>query len=333
MTATYSPRTGVIKHDHGDEPWEDDMNDNLDTVDSLLAPDRTFYVSPRFTTGNCPALANATDRRHYDTIQGAIDAGEAKAYDNTGYVILASPGVYAENLTVVRSVRIAADGGYGGGFHPGGGVVITGVNTVKSPVLTIDPLESTWNRYEFIGLQMHNLYDQAEGSEIATPPYAVDCLAQTTHGGIQNVVRFKGCNFRMQTWGVSHVWTLGLQFAGFNAVTLEDCQVQGLDYGGGSGSAGIRYLMAVIGYGVGANCDLRFMRDSRLANVFTGSGSHYAFAQSGNSRIEVANGYLSYASQAAALIAGGSNNTDFGLAAGELTIYRNTLGLDLVRML
>jgi len=307
------------------------MNDNLDTLDSLLAPDRTFYVSPRFTTGNCPALANATDRRHYDTIQAAIDAGEAKAYDRDGYVIRVGAGVYNENLTLERSVRIMGPAGFGPGFY-GATAQVRGVATTKAAVITIDPLESDWQRFEFIGLNIDNAYDQAEGAEIATPPYAVDMLAQTAIGGVQNVCAFLGCHFRMQTWGSSHVWTTGLAFAGNNAVTFDLCQIQGLDYGGGAGSAGIRYMLSAVGHSTGNNCNLRVNR-CKIANAFTGTGSHYAFAQAGDSRVEVSESFLDYATQAAALISGGSNNTNFGLSTGTQPTYRNTLGLDLVRML
>ena len=75
MSFTYDPILGLAKPSDGDTSWGDEMRNNLTYLAKAMAPKYAYFVSPDFTTA---ALGNgsATDRRHFDTIQGAIDAIE-----------------------------------------------------------------------------------------------------------------------------------------------------------------------------------------------------------------------------------------------------------------
>lgn len=326
MASTFSINTGLEKHADGDTTWGAGMRDNLDTIDSALAPSRTFWVSPEFTVGNMPALSNATDRRHFDTIQGAIDAGEANAYDQEGYGIIVFPGRYSENLTIVSSVHITSALGPMTAYYAGANVHLNGTTGSQSPVITVTPANDTWTRVMLSNLNLDNQCTVADATEITTP-YLIDWQS-ATRSGASNKLALSNCQIRMQTWGLDNVWTYGIKVHGKVHTYLKHCMVAALDYGGSNNNGGVRYMLSVQGES-STRPNQCYVEGCKWNTVFSGSGSNFTFRQEGDSNIWVFQGFYSQASSSA-ISQSGTGNTGFGFLGQEAT-YQNTFGINLVQ--
>lgn len=247
---TYTNHLSMAKPADGSEAWGNELRQNSDVLDHLLNPEYMIYVGKNFTTAN---LANgaATDRRYFDTIQGAID--HVEAWDPTYgslYTIVIYPGEYYENLTITRSVTIvsAINTQPWNALGGGSGVKIKGQTTVQDPIITIDPEDGVWVTVNLCGLYFEQAYNQAAG--YIDDAYLLKMVRPLTYGGYPNRLYMKDCSLRGQTWGAGNEWRAGLWADGWNEIWLDDCRFSGMPYAGGSNNGGIRHLVYVFATGV-----------------------------------------------------------------------------------
>lgn len=306
-----------------DTSWKAANDEHATVLGQALCPERCYYVSPDFDTTNLSSLPNASDRRYFDTIQGAIDAGEAAAFDRDGYTIIVFPGLYAENLTITRSVRlVAADGR--GRYLGGGRTMIQGVNSIQASTITIDPIESDWQLFSIEGFIIENLYDTAGGTQI-NDAYAVDLLAQTTTGALPNTLELIDCCVRMQTFGTNNNWAFGIRAAGWNNVLLRRCDVGGLDYGGGSGSAGIQKLVRMDGYSTSKKGTLN-IQHSNFSQTYSAAGTPYTVSVDNDADAVVLMSSTTQGATAAGEVGGTGTNSITGFTSTGPTTHHNVCG-------
>jgi hypothetical protein len=239
--SSFTPFLKLEKPVNNDQTWGDAVRLNVNALDYAMAHQRVMFVDPHYTTSNLYPGAGAADseRRRWDTIDGAITAAEAAGWDE--YLILVANGSYAENLTITKGVTIAAMCGPSGGFYPGP-VRIGGQNTVEAPVITVSPADSDYVYVQLIGIGIENAFRSAVGGEISTP-YAIQCDDQAAYSGTRNRLILRDCYVRMQTWGqtggaAAHVWTYGIKAVGNWHVICEGTSLTALAYGGGYSGGG-----------------------------------------------------------------------------------------------
>lgn len=243
MASSYSPHLYLEKHAAGDDDWDVGMHRNLDVISRVAAPSYVFWVSPSFTPANLNN-ASASDRRHFPTIQEAIDAVEALSPSyGQKYTIAVYPGEYAENLVLTRSVSIVPAINFFPCFGLGGGqgVKISGGASTLAPLVTIDPVEGEFHSFTLAGLFFENAYSVASG--VLDHAYAVEVLAQTVPGAYPTRVYIEHCVTRAQAAGAGQKWTACFRARGWTDLFFNDTFVRCTDYTGGTYDGGIRTLI------------------------------------------------------------------------------------------
>ena len=220
MSVTRTARLHLAKIGDGNTAYGADERASLDAIDYYLAPANCFFLSPEFTGGNL-GNADASSRRHFSTIQTAINAWEAGGFTlATGGMILVYPGIYAENLVVTKSVVLVALHSYsieGMGMLRGSGAV--------SPLISFQPPAGQAHSLVIKGFSFAN-YATAYGSEIGT---SVPMLLKTFDQGVGNYsaypskVVFDDCNFRL-TEGNNNSWAAGASILANNWATFRRCR-------------------------------------------------------------------------------------------------------------
>lgn len=234
MTIARETRLNLAKPSDGDRSHGAALRQNADTLGHVAGPANCFFVSPSFTAA---ALANgsASDRRHFDTIQAAIDAAQGPGYPHKATVFI-YPGKYEENLVITNSVTLAAFSslildGLGGGRS----VEITGQTGIQAPTIQIVPPGDTATAVNLIGLGLSNNCAVA-GANIAKA-HILDAVKPATYAN-RLFLGMKDCAVRAQTYGDGNIWEAGLKATGWVEFTVRDCDFQFLSYGGGNNNAG-----------------------------------------------------------------------------------------------
>lgn len=248
--SSYTSGIRLSKPAKGDQNWDAEINDNWTALAGVYQATRTFLVSPYFNNTNLPGLASATDRRLFDTIQGAVDAAAAKSYDVVGARVLIYPGTYNEQVTITdQSLTLANVGAGSSGFYIGGPVYIRG-NGNAEPAIKFVPGDGTIMRCGLIGLAIDNRYNTNNASEITAEPYALklaDKSAMYSWGSAQNVVVVEDCAIRMQTWGVDNKWQMGIYGSGYWTLNVRRSQIGAYSNSGGTLVGYVRRLFEVEG--------------------------------------------------------------------------------------
>lgn len=247
--STYDDKVGLAKPEGGvDDDWAAEINQNWDALGDVLAPTTVFHVSPAFAAGSIPTLAAATDRRHFDTIQAALNAVKAASLGQNGGLVLVYPGTYNEKL-VIDDHSVAVVGiGAGVGFYQGAPVVIRGSGSAE-PTIQITSPNAAIARVTLANLAIENGYAASNATEIddAYAIRAADIGGGESYGGSQNGLSILNCAIRCQTWGLNNKWHYGIRTVGWWDTHLFNVQLQGLQYGGGANTGYIRKLISVEG--------------------------------------------------------------------------------------
>lgn len=280
--STYDDKTGLAKPQGGvDDDWAAEINANWDAIGDLQAPSTVYHVSPAFAAGSIPTLASATDRRHYDTIQGALNAAKAASLGTSGGLILVYPGTYNEKL-VIDDHSIAVVGvGAGHGFYQGAPVQVRGSGGAE-PVVQISAPNAAIQRVTLVNLAIDNAYATSNGTEI-NDAYAIrasDIGGGESYGASQNGLSIINCAIRCQTWGLNNKWHYGIRTVGWWDTHLLNVQMQGLGYAGGANNGYIRKLLSVEGNVTLAKTN--FLRAMGCIFDTTGSGATLYTVEYGN---------------------------------------------------
>lgn len=214
MSFSYTDKIGLAKPSDGEQNWGDEVRQNFETIEEVISPENVYFVSPHFTTANL-GNSNATSRRHFDTIQGAIDQYESdQAVDDPGHgAIIVYPGAYDEELTITQSVGLiaAANGPLirGGARRP----VLN--STSAGPSITISGQANENCYVQIVGFDIRNR--QVSGNTINGPAFLStnDNLAGN-YPAFDNQIMFAECSFYnfanlsafTHLFGVNPNWTL-----------------------------------------------------------------------------------------------------------------------------
>jgi hypothetical protein len=317
--STYTDHLHLAKPAQGDTDWATEINVNRDCIDHILASHYTYYVASTFTQANLftQGLPTGNERRHFDTIQGAVDEAEAKDWGNFGYAILIAPGTYNEKVTVKKPVSLVNAAMTSRAFFLPASVKIRG-NGNAEPVILAEPQNSEYIRLGLFGLQIDNRYSTNNATEI-TEPYALwlaDQAGAGNYGAQANTCTIQGCCLRMQPWGEHNKWLCGVRIRGWWQCNVFDTQVIGLTYAGGHDDGYIRRLWDIYG-------DVTEPKTSVLNQFYCqnglkipGSGSppsQYTYALLGRATVALT---FTSVEQTSALswTTSGSNNTRCGFA-------------------
>lgn len=214
MATSYTTRGGFRKIADGDTNYGSDGRANWDALDSLLHPANVFHVSPQFTAANLDN-ANATDERHFETIQDAIDAWESGGYGDNSYgAILVYPGRYEERLSITKSVGLYAVGG--GGPESGGAARTVSLrgDGVAGSLISFAPEAGGSHGLALRGFQLYNTAAD-DGSELAVGQI-LDVTDQGVgnYGAYINPIDLIDCDCRAGN-GNNNGWQYGLNVRGW----------------------------------------------------------------------------------------------------------------------
>lgn len=220
----YEEHLGFPLYSDDDDDHGDGQRAILATTGLITAPQSVFRVSPAFTEAdlNCAA---ATDRRLFDTIQGALNAAPS------GSTIIIEPGVYSENLAITKSVRLLGRGGWGFG----GGLPII-QNNAASPIVTFTPPAGQTRDICLANLQLKQNWT---GSGSQSWAFWLKAVTQGAgnFGAARNRIDLANCVFRQDT--VPAHFVAGIHVEGWNALTLKDCQFK-------AGAAVNQYMSSLV---------------------------------------------------------------------------------------
>jgi hypothetical protein len=316
--STYSAETYLAKPADNSQAWGAEIRNNFDYLSRMLAAQKTFRVSPSFTTallGN----ASATDRRFFDTIQGAIDAAEASGY-TAKQVIEVEQGDYAENLVHTKSIRI---NGVRSPFYEaqGGGrsISLRGSSAVQEPLVTINRADSQDISVIYSNMVFENLYDQA--ATTIAKPYFLEANAPSIYGSYAGWIGFQDCQLRGQTWGSQNDWAFGMRVRGWVNLQMNRVQIMGGSHGGGNGLAGIERLIHIEGDNAASKKSLLHLRDVDFESTYLGAGTP-CFVYGDEGVDGSARGCSLNSGSIAALIDGGvGTNVIDGLMTGDFNSF------------
>lgn len=253
--------------------WEVDVNGAMATLDALSAGAAVYMVDKSYTTA---ALANgsASNRRHFPTIQEAINAAQGPGYGRKTVIVI-NPDDYYERLVINNSITLAGRVplnyfGMGGAR----GAEIHGDGT-QNPLITIVPPAGGNISVNLISLNLDNVANVAQA--YINKPYLVDFRSDNAIGAV-NYFGMLGCVARCQTWGLDNDWECALSLAGYLRSTLKQTIIYGMSYGGGHSNGGIRKLLKLRGVytGVPANDKtswLQVLEGCGLFQSYAGAGS------------------------------------------------------------
>ena len=257
--STYDDVLHLAKPAQGDTSWATEINQNWDALGEVTAPSYTYFVSPNFTSANLDN-GSATDRRHFDTIQGAINEIETNS-ENTQYTILVYPGAYFENITITKSISIiGVKGASGWGY----GTKIAGSTASAASVVTFSPEEDSYCYLRLANIDIYNQYNADNSSEILTG-YAISTTAQTSAGAYTNRIELYNCNLRCTTWGDHNRWRSAIEsIDGIFTFYIDGCQINTSGYGGGETDGWIRYVFNIEGDTAESSLSAIYCRNSSI---------------------------------------------------------------------
>lgn len=244
---TFTDRLYIAKPEDGNVNWGDLLRANWGKMDHVFGPNDCYFVSPSFSNINL-GNASATDQRHFSTIQAAITAAQ-EASANSERTIYILPGVYTEALTITGSVALV---GMNPVVQPGGrgaGVRIQNPAATKGPVITVTPSTTHDTKVHLANLVLENLYNvaQTDGTFI-TEPFFVNCAKPTSYGTTTyHRLTATGVCFNGVTYGSNQRWNYGVKAEGNWKVILDQCELYGSRWTGGSDNGGIRFMTHVLG--------------------------------------------------------------------------------------
>lgn len=252
---------GLVKPTFQANPWNVDLNANLDRLSALAAPSNARFVSPAYTP---LALGNgsAADRRHFPTIQEAINASNA-AGESEYSTIYVWPGDYRERLTLTNSVALVSACPVGHAYAAGS-VMIRGDNSANA-LLTVTPGNGNARRYSFIGLTFENKYDANDA--VQHPAYLLATQRQTTFGTFASTIDFTMCPIRAQTWGAHNQWRSVFDVDGFYHLRFMDAPMQAFSYAGGYNDGGCLNIFRLRGINAEAKAATLQVERSRIVNT------------------------------------------------------------------
>lgn len=290
MPTTYDDYLGLAKPAQGDVSWTTEINENWDTVGLAGTPEATYFVSPTFTDAALFPDGVPTKQRHFNTIQKAIDAGEADAWLDPGYTIKVGPGEYGEQLTIGRPVSII---GPGPSYfdNPAGAARVRGDGNATATIV-INPWDANVQKVGLFGLSLDNKYATTNAVEITAAPYLIHIADKDpgwAWGAAANRVDIRGCSMACQTFGIDNSWEAAVLGVGWWDIRLVDCQALGLTYSGNTDSGYFRYLFDIIGDAAARKIRLAAVR-SDFHNFTPGAGSPptlRTFYERGNAQVHL----------------------------------------------
>lgn len=200
MEITYNTHLGLTKVPDGNNNWGEYTRDNWDAVAEVLAPDGVYFVSPNFTIANIPELDNATNRRYFDTIQGAINAHELN-WDAYG-AIFVYPGRYDENLTVTSAVTLHGVNALNFTVSNGGrGAVIR--STDENPCIDIQFGPGHQGHFNLVNIELNNTHT-AGGTSGGTAYIKTTDQGAGNYPSFDNRVNLRNVIIRKDTIGGVH---------------------------------------------------------------------------------------------------------------------------------
>lgn len=315
----------------GETAWGDAVRQNYEVLAQAQAPDHLYFVSPRFTDANLHN-AGATTRRHFPTIQEAINAAPAVAEYYEKATVVLYPGNYYENLTInkticIRSLFPTMWRGLSGAI----GAQISGTYGTQAPVITVNPPNGSRMAVTFMGVGIENAYNQNISNISNAQILRVN--RQTAYGTAEVMVGFQDCDIRAQTWGLNNAWAYGMWIDGWAVLMMRRCAYAGLAHAGGMNNGGIAHLL----YATGDNANNKqarfFVIDTAISHSygganFTGNSPSIAFVN------DKAAGLFGKCSVAKAptgvykVVGTTGSNSVVGLD-GDSVSYGNILGVDL----
>ena len=300
--------------DHGAERRQDTQ-----VVGRVLSPDECYFVSPGYASADL-INTSASDQRHFDLIQDAIDAATASD------TIFIYPGSYNEQLSFTKHINLVGVGSW----RPFGttGAVIRGDGSADS-VLEVAPPEGSYVRVSFNNLFFTNGYDTTNGTEI-TDSYLLNVATQTTPATYHSIIAFYDCGIRMQTWGEDNIWTKGMTVDGHSRLYLKRCDVSTLGYAGGNDNGGIRHLFYITGDG--SDSAGIYLDDVRVQQEFLASGDTFTFSLGAPCYGTIFQSTFNYDFPAPLIdiISGAPVVNGLTESAYGFDIYNNKAGLDVV---
>ena len=215
MADTYTTYLNLAKPGDGDTSWGDNIRNFMDTMDELALVQNLWRVSPLYTVPNLYPYGAPGTRRHFDTIQGAIDAAGG---NDTRDTILIYPGTYTENLSISGRMILVGAAPCGGYSY---GVRIDG--NQADPCVTWSP---TAGNIDQLGL--HNLSFVQTGSDPGTAvnkSLAIEVVDQGSgnYGGSRNTIDIKGCAFNFGSTVGSRAWDHLYSANGYNRSLFHNC--------------------------------------------------------------------------------------------------------------
>lgn len=276
--ATPTGILGMGKTTPGDNAgWENNLNPALDTLDVISAGANVYHVDKAFTAA---ALGNgsAADRRHFDTIQGAINAAQGAGYTRKAVIEIA-PDDYYERLLINNSITLLGKvpvNYYGMGGARGAEIHGDGS---QNPVITIVPPAGGNIAVNLEQLNLENCY--AGQAAYINKPYLVDFRSDNAIGQV-NYFGMLDCAVRGQTWGQDNDWECMIALAGYLRSTFEGRNIWSAGYyAGGHLNGGIRKFLKLRGVytGVPANDKTSWaqIHGARLFQTYLGAGAATIF--------------------------------------------------------
>ena len=226
MALTYTSGFGLRKSENGDTSWGADERTNFDALDLAHRPTSVYFVSPAWTTAAL-GCAEATDRRHFDTLQGAIDAFETDEGDAADYgAIMVYPAQYAENLTIAKRVGFYSMNPVIGAVASGGSKPAIVGDGSAAPVITFDADAGLSARATFHGFSLRNSYNGNTGTELSWA-YLLNTVDQgaANYGAYSNRIKFQHCDFRFTSVSDNDAWTSAFNVNAFYELKIHDCQI------------------------------------------------------------------------------------------------------------
>lgn len=222
---SYEPFLGLPQYSDDDKNHGTGERNKWAQLGQIVCPENVFYVSPSYTAGNLPHIANATTRRHFDTIQSAIDEAEDVLGYGTGErgVIVVYPGDYRESITVTKNISlVGACGHVGSGVNYAGMPRLLGEDSTD-PVITFDPVDSQQCGLSVSGFQIRNDYDTDGTTE--NNYYLFRSSKPDTYPSYNMKVVFSNCHMRMQHLGTGNRWLAAFRVEAGIDLYMHDCVV------------------------------------------------------------------------------------------------------------
>jgi hypothetical protein len=338
MADTYTSALNMTKPESGSTSgWGDSLNANFGVLDTLSTPENVYFVSPAFTSS---ALGNgsASDRRHFDTVQGAITAAQGTSFDHRAVIYL-WPGQYEENLVITGSVTLAAVHRNHWGFHGGArSVCIKGVDTVQSPTVTINQQDDESIAVNFVEMCLENDYNQANSGLIDKAQILeFNSNAPNFHSIHGGMVSFTDCAVRAQTWGDNNDWQAAIRMGGFSTISMMGCQYGSWAHAGGENNGGIARVIDIqndSGTPYSQSSQV-YIKDCDFRQTYAGASASPCLVYADNGVIGGVYDSSIFQEGAVPFVDGGTGTNNVkGLEAGDFNAfpYCNSLGINKVKL-